>query len=74
MPATPTRIATNAMVFALGCIVPLTSLPARASDTSAAERLEADRAVLRPVCADKAVRDKIVAQRIARSRLGVGRN
>jgi len=65
MPATPTRIATNATVFALGCIVPLTSLPARASDTSAADRLEAAKAVLRPVCAVQAVRDKIVAQRIA---------
>ena len=42
--AMPTRIVTNATVFALGCIVPLTLLPAHASDTSAADRLEAARA------------------------------
>jgi WD40 repeat protein len=65
MSATPTRIVTNAAVFALGCIIHLTSLPAHASDTSAATRMEAARAQLRPVCADKAIRDKIVALRIA---------
>jgi WD40 repeat protein len=64
MPAMPERTVTNATVFALGCIVSLTSLPAYASDSSAAERLEADRALLRPVCAVKALRDKIVAERI----------
>ena len=62
--AMPTCIVTTAAVFALGCIVPLTFLPAHASDTSAADRMEAARALLRPVCADKAVRDKLVALRI----------
>ena len=67
MSATPTRIVTNAAVFALGCIVHLTSLPAHASDTSAAARMEAARAQLRPVCADKAIRDKIVALKSRRA-------
>ncbi len=67
MPAMPTRIVTNVTVFALGCIVPLTSLPAHASDSSAADRLEAAKVVLRPVCAVKAVRDKVVAQRSRRA-------
>ena len=70
MPAMPNHIVTAAAVFALGCIVPLTSLPAHASDTSAATRMEAARAQLRPVCADKAVRDKIVALRIHAGRRG----
>ena len=61
----PTRIVTNATVFALGCIVPLISLPAHASDTSAMDRLEAARTLLQPVCAVKAIRDKVVALRIA---------
>src|SRR3954447_23267476 len=64
MPAMPIRILTKATIFALGCIVPLTLFPAHASDSSAADRMEAAKVRLRPVCAVKAARDKVVAQRI----------
>jgi outer membrane protein assembly factor BamB len=64
MLAMPTRIVINTVVFALSCIVSLTLLPAQASDSSAADRLEAAKALLRPVCSVKAIRDKVVAQTI----------
>lgn len=60
----PTRIVAIATVLALACFAPLTPLPAHADDPSAADPEAAAKALLRPVCADKAAREKVVAQMI----------
>ena len=65
MRAVPTRVIAIASVFALAFFATVTAFPAHAEGTSAAAREEEAKALLRPVCADKAARDWVVAQMIA---------
>lgn len=55
----PPRAAALALIAA-ACVAVLPGRPAHAEDTASAE--EAAKAALRPVCADSAVRDKLVAK------------
>lgn len=65
MPATPAHIVAIAAGFALAGFAPLLPPPAaHAGDSSAAAREEAAKGLMRPVCANKAARDRVVAQMI----------
>lgn len=60
------RASTIALLLALAAAVPATDGPARAEEKPAVDREAAAKAMLRPICADPAARDKLVAEMIKR--------